>query len=164
MSLTLPPGRTLAGLPLAAAICAILGAYPLLILTGMIATGFALPGLDNRFALMSYAAIMLTFMGAVHWGLAMKLPAAGDETWLGSKRDWRAYTASMAPGLLGWLGLLFPTSAGAWAMVAAFGGLIAYDIRCMRMGEAPHWFIRMRLPLAITATAALIIGIVLIRP
>jgi hypothetical protein len=45
-------------------------------------------------------------------------------------------------------------------MVAAFGGLIAYDIRCMRMGEAPNWFIRLRLPLAVVASVALIIGIV----
>ncbi len=158
-----PPARTLGGLPLAAALCAIAGGYPLVILTSMILFGYALPAVDNRFALMSYAAIMLTFMGAVHWGLAMKLPAASDETRLGSKRDWRAYAASMTPGLIGWLGLMFPTRAGAWLMVAGFGGLIAYDIRCIRMGEAPAWFIRLRLPLAAVASAALVIGIILVK-
>ena len=164
MTTSHPPGRTLGGLPLAAALCAIAGGYPLVIMTGMIAFGYTVPGIDNRFALMSYAAIMLTFMGAVHWGLAMLLPAAGDDIRFGSKRDWRAYASSMAPGLIAWLGLLMPARAGAWLMVAGFGGLIVYDIRCMRMGEAPTWFIRLRLPLAIVASAALIAGIILATP
>lgn len=151
-------------MPPAATVLAAAGAFPLTTLAGMIATGFSVPGIDNRFALLSYGAIVLTFMGAVHWGLAMSPAAAPAAGRLGPARAWRAYTASMVPGLIAWVGLLLPAPAGAWLIVAAFGGIVAYDIRCMRTGEAPSWFMQLRLPLAVVAAGSLVVGLILVKP
>jgi Protein of unknown function (DUF3429) len=148
-------------MPVVELLLAAAGGFPLTTLAGMIVTGMAIPGLDNQFALLTYGAIVLTFMGAVHWGLAMTAPVAdGGGTW-GTRSQWRAYTVSMVPGLVAWVALLLPTKVGAWVLVASFGLLLVYDLWSMRAGEAPAWFMKLRVPLAVMAIGSLIVGIVL---
>jgi hypothetical protein len=149
--------------PMVALLLAAAGAFPLTTIAGMIATGVAIPGLDNRFALMSYGAIALAFLGAVHWGLAMSRHVSGEPRSWGTRSQWRSYTVSMAPGLVAWVALLVPERFGVWLLVAGFSGLIVYDRFCLRIGEAPPWLLRLRLPLAATAIGSLIVGIVLVR-
>jgi len=163
--MTIPTAaRTFPKLPMPGTLCALAATYPLIVLAGMIAIGFTVPGVDSRFALMIYAGLMLTFMGAVYWGLAICEPPAENETgYWGSLRQWRIYASTFAPGLATWIGMLLPMRAGAWLLIAAYGGLILYDIRCIRMGEAPSWFLTIRLVLAVIASLALFIGIILVR-
>ena len=68
---------------------------------------------------------------------------------------------SMVPGLVGWVGLLLPLKAGAWTMIAGFGLLLLYDVRCLREGEAMPWFMKLRVPLAAAAAGSLLVGIIL---
>lgn len=154
-----PTPRSIAGMPLVPTLCAAAAAYPLMIADTLILTGLAIPGIDATFALMTYAAIILTFMGAVHWGLAVVLPAVIDEPWYGALRDWRAYAASMTPGLFAWASILLPLRAGAWLIAAAFALSMIYDRRCTRMGEMPAYLCRIRAMMSAFAIAALTVGI-----
>lgn len=155
-----PRPRTVAGMPLVAALCAIAAAYPMIALVGLIFSGMTIPGVDAHLALIDYAAVMLTFMGAVHWGLAMQLPPLNPEPRFGAWRDWRAYTASMAPGFAAWIAMLLPARAGTWLLIVMFALLVAYDAWAAGRAEAPHWLVRMRVALAILAVAGLIVGVV----
>ena len=151
--------RLIAGVPLVPALWAAAATYPLMLAVTLILSGFALPGIDATFALMTYAAIILTFMGAVHWGLAVALPPVTDEPWYGASRDWRAYMASMAPGLAAWAAILLPLRAGAWLIAATFVLLMVYDRYCANMGEMPAYLCRIRAMMSTFAIAALTVGI-----
>jgi hypothetical protein len=59
--------------------------------------------------LISYGAVILSFIGAVHWGFALRdtahpLPGAMTPVMLGYER--RLLTFGVAPALLGWVALL----------------------------------------------------------
>ena len=150
-------------MPLPAMLLAAAAAFPLTTLAGMIVTGFKVPGIDNEFTLMVYAAIVLSFMSGVLWGLAMLVPGHGAPGRWGHLGDWRRYGASFVPALFAWIGLLLPVKAGAWVMAIGFIGILIYDLRCTKAGEAPSWFPALRWPVVVMATGSLIVGIVLAR-
>ena len=148
-------------MPLPAFILAGAAAFPLTTLASMILMGIKVPGIDNAYTLMVYAAIVLTFMSAVHWGLAMLVRGLEVPGKWGHATEWRRYTASFAPALLAWIGLLLPVKAGAWVMIAAYCGMLLYDLRCTNAGEAPSWFPTLRWPLVLMAAGSLVAGIIL---
>jgi hypothetical protein len=85
-----------------------------------------------------YAAIILSFMGAVHWGLAMAE--------FGGRRDasWR-FGVSVGPALIAWFGLAFlPLAVALRVLAGAFALLLLYDLRASRIGTAPPWYARLR--------------------
>ena len=71
-----------------------------------------LPGLSPGFAdsreitlwLLAYAAIILSFLGAIHWGVAL---ARGDDTANNQSGNWSFFYGIM-PALLAWFALLLP--------------------------------------------------------
>lgn len=66
---------------------------------------FAAPGPWQGFAegaLIAYGAVILSFLGAVHWGLALRAPP--DEAAMGPAR----LILGVVPALLGWAALLLP--------------------------------------------------------
>ena len=150
-------------MPVPAMLLGAMGAFPFSTLAGMVVTGIKVPGIDNGFALMSYGAIVLSLMGGVHWGLAMLTPGHGAGGRWGTQSEWRTYGASLVPAFFAWTALLIPVKAGAWLMAAAFAGLLVYDLRCVRLGEAPSWFPSLRWPLSIMAAGSLIVGVALAR-
>jgi Protein of unknown function (DUF3429) len=102
-----------------------------------------------------YGAINLSFMGAVHWGLAM-----GD---YGGPRDatW-TYLASVIPALLGWFALaFFPQAVALRLMAAAFVLLLLYDVGSVRRGFAPAWYTNLRWPLTLIVAASLLFASIL---
>jgi hypothetical protein len=56
-----------------------------------------------QFAQLAYAAVILSFLGAVHWGLALAA----------NRRDPRPYVWGVIPSLSGWAALLLPYAIGA---------------------------------------------------
>ena len=85
-----------------------------------------------------YTAVILSFMGAVHWGLAVAE--------FGGRRDasWR-YALSVVPALLGWFALAFlPLPVALRVIAGAFALLLLYDVRASRIGTAPPWYARLR--------------------
>jgi len=105
--------------------------------------------------LAQYAATTLSFMGAIHWGLAM-----GE---YGGRRDnsW-AYAVSVVPGLIAWFALaFFPLTVALGIMAAAYVLLLFYDLSAVRRGAAPGWYSRLRPPLTFVVVPCLIFAAVL---
>lgn len=97
--------------------------------------------------LLTYAACILAFMGAVHWGYAM---VANANSWqLG---------LSVLPALLGWLALNMPSHWGYSVLIVSFVILCFADGRATQNNLAPAWYPRLRTPLTIVVILSLISG------
>ena len=103
-------------------------------------------------ALAGYGAVILSFVGGVHWGLATAEP--------GSAEMGRRLVAAVVPSLIGWSALLMPAQAGLLVLALAFAGLLPFDLRAVRRGHAPAWYPRLRWPLTIVVVASLVFGAV----
>ncbi|SDS29756.1 DUF3429 domain-containing protein [Pseudomonas oryzae] len=104
-------------------------------------------------ALLDYAAVILAFMGAIHWGLAMR----------GEQDDLRAQMQlglSVIPPLLGWAAVSFglPAALSIPVFVLAFIGLYLADLRAVRLGLAPIWYRPLRKPLTAVVVVSLLVA------
>ena len=119
-----------------------------------LATPFANDVLKARlsFALMAYGAVILSFLGGIHWGLAIGAVPQTDN----SLR--RRIALSILPSLVAWAALLAPFSIGFLVLAAAFVAMLLVDIRASRIHEAPAWYPKLRWPLSCGAVAALLVG------
>jgi len=101
--------------------------------------------------LVVYAALILSFLGGIQWGLAMA--EYGGE---GGRTD--RYAVSILPVLIAWSALLAPTSVGYWILAAGFLWALVTDILALRAGFAPPWYRRIRIPLSIVVVACSVVG------
>jgi hypothetical protein len=100
--------------------------------------------------LAAYAAVILAFVGALHWGAAMMAAAA-------PRRDqWLASLWSVTPALVAWTALQLPTRTGLAVMAGTFVLQYAMDRRLARRHAVPEWFLPLRLRL--TAVVVLCLG------
>jgi len=106
------------------------------------------------FALLAYGAVILSFLGGIHWGLAIGGVAQTDNVLL------RRITLSIVPSLVAWAALLTPFRSGFAVLAAAFIAMLLVDIRASRKQEAPAWYPNLRWPLSCAAVAALLVGTV----
>lgn len=90
---------------------------------------------------LAYGAVILSFMGAVHWGLAM---AGGRDSLTYERLGW-----SVAPALLGWLALLMNPVLGLFLLAAGFAAVYLGDLRSIAAGNTPAWYRALRKPLTI---------------
>ncbi|MCS6876966.1 MAG: DUF3429 domain-containing protein [Geminicoccaceae bacterium] len=102
-----------------------------------------------RSALLSYGAVILSFLGGVHWGLAMAA----------SRPSFLRYGASTVPALLAWLALLLGGRPGFVVLAASFASLLAFDIAAARNGETPAWYPALRWPLTVAVCLALVLAL-----
>ena len=98
-------------------------------------------------ALLDYGAVILAFVGALHWALAMQA------TGLAHVRRAQAYAWSVVPALLGWVALQLPATAGGLLLVAGFVLHLGADRHLAARMALPAWYIPLRLQL--TAVAGL---------
>ena len=138
--------------PSAAAWLGGLGIIPFVGLS--LATPFASDALKAQlsFALMAYGAIILSFLGGIHWGLAIGGVPQSDNTL------WRRIALSILPSLVAWAALLAPSSIGFLVLAAAFVAMLLVDIRASRVNEVPAWYPKLRWPLSCGVVAALLLG------
>lgn len=100
--------------------------------------------------LTAYGAIILSFMGAVYWGMTMASPARGRRRW---------YGISVLPALIGWCATMLTPAAGLMLIGAAFAGVYALDLAAVAQGLAPPWYRRLRRPLTVGVIASLVIAV-----
>ena len=104
----------------------------------------------TRAALLTYGAVIASFLGGIRWGLAVAQPDQAPV-----RRD---YVLSVVPSLLAWGTLALPA---AWDM-RALGALILalgfVDQDLAARGLAPAWFGRLRLGLSLGAGLALLLA------
>lgn len=103
-------------------------------------------GLDAGFALAGYGAVILSFLGGVHWGLAMRHPSAQTRA--------RLYALAVAPALWAWAGLLVGGAAGLATLAIGLAVHGAVDASLSGRFAAPRWYGRLRLLLSTIATIA----------
>jgi hypothetical protein len=97
-------------------------------------------------SILAYGAVVLSFMGGIHWGIAFGLErgAAG------------VMVASVVPALLGWAALLMPPVLGLLTLIAGFLGIHLYDRMAITAGRAPAWYRVLRSPLTVAVTVILV--------
>lgn len=81
--------------------------------------------------LVCYAAVILSFVGALHWGFAMVRPI--DEFERG-----RIYGWSVCPALAAWLALMLPTAGGLVMIAVMFLLHYRMDRRVVRLAAIPR--------------------------
>lgn len=103
-----------------------------------------------------YGAVILSFLGAVHWGLAL----AGHG---GSLPGWRPLGLGVLPALLGWLACLLTPLLGLALLMLGFVGVFVYDRAQARSGAAPSWYPVLRKPLTFVVLLCLASALVALR-
>ncbi|MGF1561192.1 MAG: DUF3429 domain-containing protein [Geminicoccaceae bacterium] len=101
--------------------------------------------------LRAWGALILTFLGGVHWGLAI----AG---YGGQAADHQRLGIAIAPSLLAGLALLVPLALGFVMLAGGFVTLYAIDRACVATGEAPGWYSRLRTPLSAIVVVCMALG------
>ncbi len=132
---------------------AVPGAAGLLPFAAGAAAAWVVPDADSGLVLgwlAAYAAVILAFVGALHWGVAMMDAAA-------PRRDqWLASLWSVTPALVAWAALQLPTRTGVAVMAGTFVLQYAMDRRLARRHAVPVWFLPLRLRL--TAVVVFCLG------
>lgn len=109
-------------------------------------------GILYRGALLLYGAVILSFVGAIHWGVAMIDRDLSDQ-------DRRAcYLWSVVPALMAWASyILSPIAA---ALVLVLGFILQYwrDMTLARKLVWPAWYMPMRIRLTAVASLSLLVG------
>ncbi len=105
------------------------------------------------YSLLTYSAVILSFMGAIHWGLAMRDEDVSSPVQLG---------LSVVPPLVGWVALALSPMMSFVVLIIAFGVLYVADTRAARLGLAPSWYPRLRLPLTVIVVLSLITSAILV--
>jgi len=91
----------------------------------------------QRFAvqgMVSYAAVVLVFFGAVHWGIAL-LGRWDASYWL--------LMGGMLPALLAWSALMLPWRLALLLLLLAYAALYAYE-RLALWNHLPGWYLHLR--------------------
>jgi len=108
----------------------------------------------------TYAAVILSFLGGIEWGLAINdayvgTPLEGKDRLRATALAW-----SVMPSLAGWGVLWLPSPA--WQLggaLAVFVLVWAGDLALARQGLVPSWFVNLRT--AVTAIVAALLWIAL---
>lgn len=103
-------------------------------------------------ALYAYGAIILTFVGALHWSIAMVSTACDDRT----RR--RAYGWSVVPALLAWPAVLLTPLDASLVLVAGFVAHYRFDRRLAGEAGLPAWYLPLRFRLTTVACLCLLAG------
>jgi hypothetical protein len=107
--------------------------------------------------LVNYAALILTFIGAIWWGIALSLP----ENALSQARRNFLFAWSLVPCLLAWLFLGFNTQLALISLAVLLGLQLLMDFAVLRRsGLMPRWFWHLRIVLSLGAVPALVFAAV----
>jgi protein-L-isoaspartate O-methyltransferase len=106
---------------------------------------------DSR-ALLAYGAVILSFVGALHWGFAMTLrdlPPRSRNT---------AFLWSVVPALLAWVALVLPPAPAVALLILGFLAQYRRDVGLARLAALPAWYLPLRLRLTTVACVSLVLG------
>jgi hypothetical protein len=102
--------------------------------------------------LLGYAMVILAFVGALHWGVAMQ----ADRSTRAS--TWIAAVWSVIPALVAWLALAFETVVALRVLAGMFLLQLAMDRWLTRNFVTPPWYLRLRIVLTLVAASALLMA------
>lgn len=119
----------------------------------------AVPARLVELAFVGYAAVILSFVGAVHWGLALMAPQFSKQ------QSWNVLGWGVLPALLGWLALLLSMAGVRFWIVCL---LLATDFMLCRLMDAgllrlypnaPGWYGPLRTRLTVGVLVAIAIAL-----
>ncbi len=103
-----------------------------------------------RNALLAYGAVILSFVGALHWGFAMSLSG------ISTKQQTLSFVWSVVPALMAWLALLMTSKYAIAMLVAGFLTHFWQDRRLVQVANLPVWYLPLRMRLTLVACIALL--------
>lgn len=106
-------------------------------------------------SVMSYGAIILSFVGALHWAFAMTASELTDS------RRRATYAWSVVPALIGWAAILvlpFWATVSAIMLVTGFWMHYLQDRRLARLIAIPGWYLPLRLVLTAVASIGILVS------
>ena len=135
-------------LPILAAVLGLLGLLPFLGCTiGIIGFPSQVPVPNLVGAIIAYGAVILSFLGAVHWGLALEpapsLVAPGQ-----SAADNKRLALGVLPALVGWAALLVTLVSSPMVavllLILGFLGTVLVEFQASRRGAVPPGYMALR--------------------
>ncbi|MCR0983553.1 DUF3429 domain-containing protein [Roseomonas populi] len=133
----------------------ILGPAGLIPFAGMALLALASPEWrpDALRGLIAYGAAIASFLGAVHWGLALH-PAPGEEG-----AAWGRMGLGVLPALAAWIALLMPGfRPGLITLAVILVATALVETLAARRGLVPAPYLRLRWGLSLGAAACLLLG------
>ena len=100
--------------------------------------------------LITYAVVILSFLGALHWAFAMVI-----KDLLITKRN-EMFMWSVTPSLVAWIALFVPQTFGFLFLSFFFVFALVMDIKLAKLAHLPAWYIPMRLRLTMVVTFCLL--------
>lgn len=102
-------------------------------------------------AFIAYSAVILSFIGAVHWGFIFKAAPFDNAP--------KLLTLAVVPALVAWVALLFPSLFALIVFAFAFPTLFVYE-RFSELGTLlPSWYLMLRVQLSLLVTIMQFIAI-----
>ena len=123
------------------------GLLPFLFLAGAVLFELRTPFAPASALLIGYGAIILSFVGALHWGAEFN-KAKGHMRAL-------AFLWSILPALLGWVALMMPVAIATSLLIAGLISCLLYDLKILKAGHWPSWMRALRLTLTLLACVSL---------
>ncbi|MEM7406461.1 MAG: DUF3429 domain-containing protein [Pseudomonadota bacterium] len=101
-------------------------------------------------ALVAYGAVILSFMGAIHWGVSLTLRPSPSGI---------RFAQSVIPALMGWAATLVPLVVALPTLIVGFILVFAWDLGAVRDGLVPPWYRTMRTVLTAAVSILLLIAL-----
>jgi len=107
-------------------------------------------GLTGSFILLSYGAVILSFLGGIRWGVAMQNG--------GMISNWAIVAWAMMPSLLAWFAIMQSSIIGLPILMLGLVLQLTIDYRSTQAQITPPWFLTLRTLLTLGAIASIAIG------
>lgn len=118
-----------------------------------------IPAAPIHSALLTYGAVILSFLGGIQWGLAtVRSKKSTPETTISLQ-----FIISVIPSLLGWAAVLIPTRIGYFVLALSFAAVLAFELATNRWRDVPDWYVRLRTGLTLVVVPCLLAGGILYR-
>lgn len=99
----------------------------------------------------AYGAAILTFVGALHWGMALADPGGVEQ------RLTLLMWVSVLPSLVAFVALQLAVVHALWLIAAGLMAMLAFDFYAYRQRRDLEWFIRLRVILTVVGVLCLVI-------
>ncbi|WP_439885423.1 DUF3429 domain-containing protein [Pseudomonas syringae] len=103
-------------------------------------------------ALVNYGAVILSFVGALHWGFAMTVQD------MSAKQSRDRFIWSVIPALIGWVATLLPMPLGCLLLVIGLVAHLRQDRQLSGVMSLPAWYLPMRLRLTLVGSVCLLLA------
>jgi uncharacterized membrane protein YidH (DUF202 family) len=116
-------------------------------------------------ALLAYGAVILSFLGGVHWGIALDQATPVAIGARGSMVERARLLLGVLPALTGWfallLAMLLPPEVALAVLIGGFGATVIVEEQGRRRGAVPHHYMWMRWSVSLVVVAVLTTVLVL---